>query len=91
MPARSDGLDNVDGGPDAADIALKAVPGKPQMPVFMVSARVRTTAGCSAATSLGGCMAAPKQNLENNPMQRDCPGPGAMVLRAPSRDEKIIP
>jgi hypothetical protein len=27
-PARSDGLDNVDGGPDGTDIALKAIAGK---------------------------------------------------------------
>jgi hypothetical protein len=32
LPARSDSLDIVDGGPDAADIAPGAVPGKLEMP-----------------------------------------------------------
>lgn len=34
MPARSDGPDNVDGGPDAADIAPGAVPGKWKCPIY---------------------------------------------------------
>ena len=32
MPARSDGLDIIDGGPDGRDIAPKAIAGKPEMP-----------------------------------------------------------
>jgi hypothetical protein len=31
LPARSDGLDRIDGGPDGADIALKAIFGKLEM------------------------------------------------------------
>ena len=32
LPARSDGLDNIDGGPDGWDIAPRAVFGKSEMP-----------------------------------------------------------
>jgi hypothetical protein len=32
LPARSDGLDRIDGGPDGADIALKPMFGKLEMP-----------------------------------------------------------
>ena len=35
LPAALDGLDNVDGGPDKrGDIALTAIPGKSEIPIY---------------------------------------------------------
>jgi hypothetical protein len=72
LPARSDSPDIIDGGPEGADIAPAAFPGKPEMPGLRASKAGNKADPFEKPVPLFALMrpgGARTQNRENNPMQ----------------------